>query len=166
MDGSIGNALDRIWRRLQMLAGRGRIKAGDDSGPVQTAQVQLNDKEIRDNTPRVAEYGFTSMPLPGCQALVIFATGDRSNGVICGTNDEAHRLKNLQPGEVALYDDQGQSVWIKRGGIEINCAGKPLTIINSPSIKHDGIEIGKTHTHPVENIQSGSSTVTSDPPTP
>lgn len=148
------SALERITRRLQLLVGRGRITFAKDEGPVQVHQVQVNDREIID-MPRIMEYGFSSMPKVGCQAVVIFVGGERSNGVILGTNDERARLAGLQPGEVALYDDQGQSVWIKRGGIVIECAGKPLTINDCPSIKHDGVEIGKLHVH--GGVQSGGS---------
>lgn len=141
------NALEKVWRRFSMLIGRGRVMTGKDAGSVQLLQVQVNDHETHDDMPRVAEYGFTSMPLAGCQALVIFVSGERTNGVICGTSDERNRLKNLQPGEVAIYDDQGQSIWIKRAGITIDCAGKPLTIVNATSVTHDGVNIGKDHVH-------------------
>lgn len=156
MDQSMINALERIRGSLMRVFARGRIKAGNDAGGVQLLQVQLNDREIRDNTPRVGEYGFASMPLPGCQALVVFVGGERSNGAVIGTNDERNRLANLQPGEAAIYDDQGQSVWIKRGGIEIDCAGKPLKFLNCPSITHDGVNIGKDHVH--GGVQAGTST--------
>lgn len=146
--------IERMWRRVQLLVGRGRIQIGSDAGVVQTHQVELSPLELRD-LPRAAEYGFASMPIPGCHAIVVFVGGDRSNGVIVATHDQAHRLKNLQPGEAAIYDDQGQSVWIKRGGIVIECAGKPLTINDCPSIKHDGVEIGKTHVH--GGVQTGGS---------
>lgn len=141
------DAIERLWRRMQLVVGRGRIKTGSDAGLVQTQQVQLGALEIRDNTLRIAEYGFTSMPLPGCHAVVIFVGGDRSNGVIVGTNDQNHRLKNLQPGEVAIHDDQGQSIYITRNGIVINGGGKPISFTNTPSIKHNGVEIGAGHVH-------------------
>lgn len=128
------NALEKLWRRLNMAIGRGRIKTANDSGPVQMLQIQFNDRDIRDNTPRVAEYGFASMPRPECQAVLIFAGGDRSNGVVIGTNDEAARLKNLLPGEVAIYDDLGQSVYLTRAGIVINGAGLPITVNNTPTV--------------------------------
>lgn len=134
MNTSQTTALEKIWRRLQMALGVGRITTGNDSGLVQMHQVKLTGNDVRDNTARVVEYGFTSMPKPGCQALLIFVAGDRSNGVIVGTNDETARLKNLEPGEVAIYDDQGQTIWIKRGGIEIDGAGKPILIHNTPTI--------------------------------
>lgn len=111
-----------------MIFGRGRVAASDDTGPVQLLQIVLQGTDVRDNTPRAAEYGFTSLPLPGAQAVVLFMMGSRSDGVVIATNDERHRMANLLPGEVALYDDQGQSVYITRNGIVINGAGLPITI--------------------------------------
>jgi len=128
------SAIEKLWRRMMLVVGRGRITTGNDAGMVQTQQVKIGEVEVRDNTKRVAEYGFTSMPLPGCHAVVIFVGGDRSNGVIVATNDQNHRLKNLLPGEVAIYDDQGQSVWLKRTGIEVKGAGLPIKIFDTPTV--------------------------------
>lgn len=154
MSDAMMGAVERLWRRMQMVVGRGRIQTGNDAGPVQMQQVQIGPLDIRDNTLRVAEYGFTSMPKPGCHAVMIFVGGDRSNGVIIGTNDQTARLKNLKPGEAAIYDDLGQSVYLTRAGIVINGAGLPVEIINAPTITHDGVNIGKTHTHPVIAVGS------------
>lgn len=127
--------IKKLWRRMLLVVGRGRITTANDSGPVQEVQVQIGMLETRDTTPRVAEYGFTSHPLPGCHGVVVFVGGDRSNGVIIGTNDQTARLKNLKPGEVAIYDDLGQSVWLKRTGIEVNGAGLPIKVFNTPTVR-------------------------------
>jgi phage baseplate assembly protein V len=126
----LNEEIKKLWRRVQLVVGRGRITTTDDSGSVQKVQIKIGELETRDTTPRVAEYGFTSNPLEGCHGVVVFVGGDRSNGVIIGTNDQQARLKNLKRGEVAIYDDQGQSVWLKRTGIEINGAGLPITTLN------------------------------------
>ena len=131
MSGSNITALERIWRRLQMAIGIGRIQASNDSGLVQMVQVQFNAQDVRDNTPRVSEYGYASNPRPGAHAIFICVAGDRSNGVIIGTNDESARMKNLQVGEVAIYDDLGQSVYLTRTGIVVNGAGMPITVDGS-----------------------------------
>jgi phage baseplate assembly protein V len=130
----MSDVAERLWRRMLFVVGRGRIKTGDDSGQVQKQQIQLSDTEIRDNTPRVGEYGFASMPLPGCHGIVVFVAGDRSNGVIIGTNDQVHRMKNLLPGEVAIYDDLGQSVYLTRNGIVVNGGGFPINVTNTPLV--------------------------------
>jgi phage gp45-like len=121
-------AIQRIIQRVQHVIGRGRVTTGNDAGNVQLLQVKLGADEIRDNTPRLAEFGFTSMPPAGSDAVVVFIGGDRSNGAIIATGHQASRLKGLKPGEVAIFDDQGQSVFLTRAGIVINCAGLPMTI--------------------------------------
>jgi phage baseplate assembly protein V len=140
-------AIQRIIQRVQHVIGRGRVTTGNDAGNVQLLQVKLGADEIRDNTPRLAEFGFTSMPPAGSDAVVVFIGGDRSNGAIIATGHQASRLKGLKPGEVAIFDDQGQSVFLTRAGIAVNGGGKPINFVNTPSIKHNGVEIGSTHTH-------------------
>lgn len=127
-------AIERIGRRLLTLVGRGRKTSGVDSGNVQMLQVKLGDNELRDNTPRLAEFGFTSMPPNGADLLVLFIGGDRSNGVIVATGDIATRMKNLQPGESAIYDSLGKHVYLKADQIEISAANQPINVINATTV--------------------------------
>ena len=110
----IEQALERVWRRVISIISYGSIQTGDDSGKVQRQQVVISPIEMRDNTPRVAEYGFTSMPPPDSDAVVIYLSGDRTKGGIIATGHQASRLKNLASGEVALYDDKGQMVYLQK----------------------------------------------------
>lgn len=130
-------AIERVFRRVILMVGRGRIKTGKDDGNIQKLQVKLGEMEIRDNTPRMAEYGYTSMPPADTDAVLLFVGGDRSNGIIIATGNQTYRLRGLQTGEVALYDDQGQKVYLTRAGIVIDGAGKPVTIHNTPSVTAD-----------------------------
>jgi len=130
-------ALDRIGRRILTTIGRGRLTAGDDTGNVQLLQVQLGANEVRDNTPRLAEFGFTSNPPIGADLVVLFVGGDRSNGVIIASGDISTRLKNLRPGESALYDSIGKHVYLKADQIEVNANGQPVNIINATTVTID-----------------------------
>ncbi len=134
---SIRGALERIGRRVMTTIGRGRKTTGDDAGNVQTLQVKLGQNEIRDNTPRLAEFGFTSMPPDGADLVVLFIGGDRSNGVIIASGDIATRMKNLQPGESALYDSLGKHVYLKADQIEIDAKNQPVNIINATTVTID-----------------------------
>ncbi|NHR07640.1 phage baseplate assembly protein [Chromobacterium haemolyticum] len=125
---------ERLVHRLWMLVGRGKTTTVNDAGPIQMVQVKLGADEVRDNTRRAAEYGFTSSPPAGSDAVLVFVGGDRSNGVVIATNHQASRLKNLQPGEVAIFDNQGQSVYLTRAGIVVNGAGLPLTVNSTPVV--------------------------------
>ncbi|PXX49366.1 phage baseplate assembly protein V [Aquitalea magnusonii] len=125
---------ERLMNRVWMLVGRGKIGPVNDAGAIQVVQVQLGASEVRDNTRRAAEYGFTSNPPSGTDAVLVFVGGDRSNGVIVATNHQPSRLKGLLPGEVAIFDNQGQSIYLTRGGIVVNGAGLPMTVNNTPTI--------------------------------
>lgn len=126
------DSLQRLWRRVLYTVGRGVIRLVADAGNVQIVQVRLGQLETRDNTPRLAEYGFTSNPPPGSDAVLLFIAGDRSNGVVVATGHQASRLKGLVPGEAALYDDLGQFVRLTRTGIVIS---SPLKItLEAPEI--------------------------------
>src|SRR5260363_84925 len=78
-----------LFRRVMLVVGRGRLRTGWDDGPVERHQARLGALELRDHTPRLAEYGFASMPPVGSDAVVVFIGGDRSNGVIIATGHQA-----------------------------------------------------------------------------
>ncbi|MDB5822158.1 MAG: putative baseplate assembly protein Gp45,Mu-like protein [Herminiimonas sp.] len=138
------DSIQRLYQRLLHVVGRGRVTQGNDTGNVQTLQLRLGPDELRDNTPRLAEFGFTSMPPVGSDAVLVFVGGDRSNGVVIATGHQASRLKNLKAGEVAIYDDQGQSVYLTRAGIIVNGGGHAVTVIGD--VIADGISL-KHHVH-------------------
>lgn len=126
--------LQRLGHRLHMLVALGRTRLVNDTGPVQTMQLTLTPLEVRDNTPRLAEYGFTSNPPAGADAALLFLGGDRSNGLVIATGHQTYRLKGLASGDAAIYDSRGQSVWLTPGGIVINGANLPITINNAPTV--------------------------------
>lgn len=122
------STISRLWQRLQAAIAPGRIFLTDDTGPVQTGQMRTGPDELIDGVPIVRHFGFASNPPADTLGVAIFANGDRNSGVIFATNHPASRLKDLQPGEAAIYDDQGRWVWLKAGGIEIEANGAPVLI--------------------------------------
>ena len=116
------------------MIGRAILAAINDAGAIQTAQAQLMADEVQDDVERVQQYGFTSVPLPGAEAVIAFVGGNRDHGLIIAVDDRRYRLKGLVGGEVALYDDQGQKVHLTRGGIVVDGAGKDVTILNAPVV--------------------------------
>lgn len=128
MSGTVA-AIERLYRRILMVVGRGRIKTGRDDGAAQLLQVKLGQMETVDNVPRLAEYGFNSMPPADTDAIVLFAGGNRSDGVIIATGSQTYRMRSLKTGEVSISDDQGQSVYLMRDGIRLtDKAGSTVTL--------------------------------------
>jgi len=127
--------VSRLWQRMQRVIGRGRVTTSNDAGNVQFLQVQLNNFETRDKTPRLGEFGHASRPPPGSDVLVVFLAGDRSNGAVLATGHQASRPKNLNEGESMLYDLWGKSIYLtESGGIIIDAKNSPVTINNATMV--------------------------------
>ena len=128
-------AMERLKRAIQALAGRGRVTTSDDSGNAQLLQVKLGALELRDNTPRLAEFGFTSRPPVGADAVLVFIGGDRSNGVVIATGDQKSRPRDLEEGETKVYDLFGKFIhFTKDGGIIIEANNSPVTVNNATTV--------------------------------
>lgn len=125
-----------FWMLVRLL-GRGRLTAVDDSGPVQAVQMQLSQSELRDGTPRLAEYGFHSNPPPGADAVLACLGGDRTQGVVIACGHQKYRMTGLASGEVSIADNLGQMVYLTQGGIVIKGAGLPMLVTDTPQIKLD-----------------------------
>jgi phage baseplate assembly protein V len=127
--------LEPVSRRIALLVSRGVIRLTKDGGAGnQRLQADLLAGETRDDLERVQEYGFTSRPKSGAEAVVIFPGGSREFGLVIAVDDRRYRLKSLQEGEVALYTDEGDRIHMKRGGlIEIQAASK--VVVNSPAVE-------------------------------
>lgn len=107
--------IGQVWRRLQLLfaQGVGALIGAD------LVQVKVLDGETLGNVKRVEPYGFSYRPKPGCQTYLLFPSGDRSFGVAIVIGDRQYQM-DLEEGEVALHDDQGQHVHLKRDGIVVS----------------------------------------------
>ncbi|EJL1205072.1 phage baseplate assembly protein V, partial [Salmonella enterica] len=116
---------------LQNMVTRAVITAIDTVRKCQTAGLKLIAGEKKENVEHLEPYGFTSAAQNGAEAVVLFPGGDRSHGVAVVVADRRFRLKGLARGEVAIYDDQGQSVILTRAGIVVNGGGKPVIFTNA-----------------------------------
>src|SRR5471032_3668566 len=138
-------AIERLYRRVMLVVWRGRIKTGSDTEAVQQQQVRLGPFETFDNIPRLSEYGFNSMPPPDSDAVLIFVGGNRVDGVIIATGNQTYRMRSLNPGEVSISDNLGQSVYLTQAGIVINGAGLPMLIEGVSSLTCDTPLVIATH---------------------
>jgi len=149
----------------------------DDSASRQSAQVEVTKSELIDGVPRIQNYGLTSVPpVEGSDAIVLFLGGNREQGIIVAMENRQFRLTSLEDGEVALYDDLGNVFKLGREMVEVEavtkvqvrapvvdvaaegsatltCGASSITLtpagvdITSPSLTHNGKQIGATHYH-------------------
>jgi phage baseplate assembly protein V len=103
-----------LARSMRLMVGRAVVRLVNDSLKMQAVQVSLLADEVRDNVERVQEYGFTSHPIPGAEAIVVCVGGSRDHAVVIAVDDRRYRLTTLEQGEVAIYTDEGDSIILKR----------------------------------------------------
>ena len=143
--------LKNIQSRVLLMIGRGVLKAVSDNSNAQLCQVSLLDGELKSNVERIQDYGITSVPPEGSLATVLFVGGDRSNGLIIAAEDKKIRVKGLKAGEIAIYTDEGDEIYLKRGN-EIAFKTKTMTVsaeaavdITAPTITLNGaVNISET----------------------
>lgn len=138
---AITKLLAPLKRRVFLMIGRAVIKLVEDAYGVQQVQLVALEGEVLDKVERFQEYGYTSVPLAGAEAVLLAVGGDRAHGLVIGVEDRRYRLRGLAGGEVAIYDDQGQKVHIKRNGIVAEAANIYLKSAGIIRIEGDGVEI-------------------------
>lgn len=128
---------DVIQQQILGLIERAVVNSLDASGKCQSADVALIAGEQKGGIEHIEPYGFTARAHAGAEAILLFPDGDRSHAVTLAVSDRRYRLKGLKSGEVALYDDRGQSVTLTREGIVVNGAGMPLIFRNAPKARFE-----------------------------
>jgi phage baseplate assembly protein V len=122
---ALARAMAPLAHRVRMMLARAVVSLVRDGTGLQSLQVELLEGEVREDCERVQNYGFTSHPHPGAEAVAACVGGNRDHVLVLAVDDRRFRLKPLAQGEVALYTDEGDKVVLKRGGvIELTAASK------------------------------------------
>lgn len=132
MIGAAREAMGALEGRVRGMVARAIVRLVDDARAAQEVQLELLADESQDAVERFQNYGFTSVPHAGAEALVVFAGGLRSHGVVLAVEDRRYRLTGLEEGEVALFDDLGNVIKLGREAIAVTAVSK-LTI-DAPEI--------------------------------
>ena len=139
MKSSISNLkklLEPIKRSVMLSIARMVVKSINDAGGIQLVKGKLFADVTKDGMERIQNYGFTSVPVSGSEAVVVFPGGNMDHGVVIAIDNRKFRLNNLQPGEVALYTDEGDKIHFKRGRI-IDISTHTLNLTATESINID-----------------------------
>ena len=133
IDKAIGRALRN---RMANLAARGVVQLVSAAGKLQKLQVGVLKDEDIDDAEHFEPYGFTSVPLGGAEAALIFPNGDRSHPIAVAVTDRRWRIKGLQGGEVAIYNNVGTKIVLKAdGAVEItNGAGVAVPLATKADV--------------------------------
>lgn len=131
--------MSALENRIRNMIARAIVSLVKDDTKAQTLQLGLLADEVQDGAERFHDYGFTSHPHPGAEALAVFPGGTRSHGVVIAIADREYRLRGLEQGEVALYDDLGNIVLLGRSSVAITAvADLDVTVAGDATISING----------------------------
>jgi phage baseplate assembly protein V len=133
-----------MMTRLLNLIGIGRVTMVDDTGEVQQMQITEGASgsgfadRILDNVCRILNFGFTSVPPEGSEAVMVRRGGSRAVSIVIATNHRPSRPTGLQPGDSAMYDVRGMIIKMTADGIVIEGKGLPITLRDTSGVHIEG----------------------------
>lgn len=133
-----------LLSRVQMMVSRAVVRIVNDALKLQGLQVELLDSEAQEEVERFQNYGMSARPKDGAEAIILCVGGLRSHAVVIAVDDRRYRLRNLEEGEVALYDDQGRVVHLRRDGIFISAPDKVIVEAPEVTVISDAVSLGAT----------------------
>ncbi|WP_143188236.1 phage baseplate assembly protein V, partial [Citrobacter freundii] len=92
---NIGRKLEGIGRRLRLLVDRAVVRIVTDSLGRQNLQIQSLADSTNDDVERFQNYGLTSVPPVGSEALILAVGGRREGLVAIAVEDKRCRPKGL-----------------------------------------------------------------------
>lgn len=120
MASDVRQMIEKLLRPLQTRVAnsiaRAVVQLVKDSTKLQELQLGVLDGEDIDDAERFQEYGFSSVPLPGAEAVVVFPNGDRAHPLVVAVDDRDYRPVGGEPGEVVVYNASGASVRLQADG--------------------------------------------------
>lgn len=164
---ALERAVAPLHRRIMLAIGRALLRGADDAGGAQLLQVTLLAGETRGGVERFQDYGFSSVPIAGAEAIVVSVGGNRDNPVAVVVADRRSRPTGLAAGEVCIHSHlAGQRITLKADG-SILVESPTKLRIETPIVEIEGevtvtgdVVAGgislRTHTHPGVEPGGGS----------
>lgn len=114
-----------LFHGLKRVVGLAVIKLVNDAGVIQRVQLDMGPKgadgprQLRDDTPVLQQFGFTSHPPLGSDVAIIALGGDANQMVVIASGHREYRITALPEGAVAVYDKFGHHVRLDADGIHV-----------------------------------------------
>ena len=116
-----------LQRRLRLLADRAIVTLVNDSLQRQNLQLKVLADEGADDVERFQNYGHSSVPPVGSEAVVLGLGGARAGLVAIVVEDKSVRPKDLEAGDNCLYHLEGHRIILRKDG-HIDIEAKTVTL--------------------------------------
>lgn len=116
-----------LWRRVRLIADRAIVTAVTDSFNRQGLQLKVLADEAASDVERFQNYGHTSVPPAGSEAIVLGIGGARAGLVAIAVEDKGVRPKDLEVGDNCLYHLEGHRIILRKDG-DLRQQAKTVTL--------------------------------------
>jgi phage baseplate assembly protein V len=147
--------------KINSILSRAVVSRVDDSSELQELQLDILAGETRSGLERFQNYGFSSVPLSGSEAVALFVGGHRDHGLVVAVDDRRYRPTGLEAGEVAVYHHGGAQILLKNdGSVEINAPKIYIAGSGSSAMLGEEFEsLFNSHVHVTPAGTSGPPTI-------
>lgn len=108
--------LSSLSQRLRLVVSKAILDVVDDSTPLQTCKIGLYDDEVDEGVERIQEYGFSSVPPKGSEAVAFEVGGSRDQLLVLGTDSHDFRPVGGLSGEACMYTQFGHLIKLASDG--------------------------------------------------
>lgn len=138
----MSGAIERMANKIKSAVGKALIEAVADGKQIQLVKISGLDNETQSDIERVQEYGMTSNPPTGSEAVVLYVGGSKDHGIVIKTDSGEFRVQSLASGEVCVYSQFGQKILLDQNGeiISSNSGGKTTLDSSGVFIAGDGTD--------------------------
>lgn len=122
--------INELKNKIRLMVGKCIIEAAKNASKGVEANIVLLGSERHSGVRMMQHYGFASVPNGGSEGVALFVGGSRDHGVLVASQGEASKIPTLEPGEVALFSEFGQTILLKKDGsiLAVPKSGKPYKI--------------------------------------
>lgn len=109
--------IGRLERRLRLIADRAIVTLVNDALQRQNLQLKVLADEGADDVERFQNYGHTSVPPEGSEAIVLGLGGARAGLVAIAVEHKESRPKDLEAWDSCLYHRDGHRLILGKDGL-------------------------------------------------
>ena len=106
-------------RIIRGLISRGTVEGIDDEQAMQQMRIALQEGHNPTQIEHWQTYGISFLPLQGSEVISFAVNGSRDHLVVMPAADPRYRVKNMQPGDMAVHDHRGQMAYFGPNGVRV-----------------------------------------------
>ncbi len=130
--------LEALRTRVVGMVARVVVRSANDGPRLQTVRVDGIGRETWQAAERFQNYGLSSVPVDGAEAVVVFPMGNRDHPCVVAVDDRAARPVGLAAGDVVLYSRGGARVHLRASDGRIRVESPAAVEVDADTVMVEG----------------------------